>query len=44
LKRVGFDTNTVASASFLKGPPMDCLRAWQHGEIEVLVSPAILAE
>lgn len=23
---------------------MDCLRAWQRGEIEALVSPAILAE
>ncbi len=44
MKRVVFDTNTVASASFWKGPPMECLRSWQRGEVEALVSPAILAE
>ncbi len=44
MKRVVFDTNTVASASFWKGTPMECLRAWQDGRCEALVSPAILAE
>jgi putative PIN family toxin of toxin-antitoxin system len=44
LKRVVFDTNTVASASFWQGTPMQCLRAWQAGRCEALVSPAILAE
>ena len=42
--RVVFDTNVVASASFWDGPPKECLRAWQRGECEALVSPAILAE
>ena len=44
MKRVVFDTNTVASASFWKGPPMECLRAWRAGRCESLVGPAILAE
>lgn len=44
MKRVVFDTNTVASASFWKGPSMECLRSWIDGRCEALVSPAILAE
>ena len=44
MKRVVFDTNTVASASFWKGPSMECLRSWVEGKCEALVSPAILAE
>lgn len=44
MKRVVFDTSTVASASFWKGPPMECLRSWTERRCEALVSPAILAE
>ena len=39
-----FDTNVVASASFWRGPPFKCLRAWAHGRCEAAVSPALLAE
>jgi putative PIN family toxin of toxin-antitoxin system len=39
-----FDTNVVASASFWRGAPFDCLRAWAQGRCEVFVSPALLAE
>lgn len=42
--RVVFDTNIVASASFWEGSPKDCLRVWQSGRCEALVSSAILAE
>ena len=41
--KVVFDTNVVASASFWRGPPFDCLAAWAQGRCEVLVSPALLA-
>ena len=39
-----FDTNVVASASFWRGPPFQCLSAWVQGRCEVAVSPALLAE
>jgi putative PIN family toxin of toxin-antitoxin system len=39
-----FDTNVVASASFWRGAPFDCLRAWAQGRCEVFVTPALLAE
>jgi uncharacterized protein len=42
--KVVFDTNVVASASFWRGAPFDCLRAWVQGRCEVFVSPALLAE
>lgn len=42
--RVVFDTNVVASASFWRGTPFDCLAAWAKGRCEALVSPALLAE
>jgi putative PIN family toxin of toxin-antitoxin system len=42
--RVVFDTNVVASASFWRGKPFDCLTAWAQGECEAVVSPALLAE
>ena len=42
--KVVFDTNVVASASFWRGTPFDCLAAWAQGRCEVLVSPALLAE
>ena len=39
-----FDTNVVASASFWRGPPFECLRAWVEGRCEAVVSPPLLAE
>ena len=39
-----FDTNVVASASFWRGAPFDCLAAWAQGRYEAVVSPALLAE
>jgi putative PIN family toxin of toxin-antitoxin system len=42
--RVVFDTNVVASASFWRGPPFDCLRAWVQTRCEAAVSPSLLAE
>lgn len=42
--RVVFDTNVVASATFWRGKPFDCLAAWAQGKCEVFVSPALLAE
>jgi uncharacterized protein len=42
--RVVFDTNVVASASFWRGKPFDCLAAWAQGRCEAAVSPALLAE
>jgi putative PIN family toxin of toxin-antitoxin system len=42
--RVVFDTNVVASASFWRGKPFDCLTAWAKGQCEAVVSPALLAE
>ncbi|MGH7950644.1 MAG: putative toxin-antitoxin system toxin component, PIN family [Limisphaerales bacterium] len=42
--RVVFDTNVVASASFWRGTPFDCLAAWANSRCEAFVSPALLAE
>ncbi len=42
--RVVFDTSVVASASFWRGKPFDCLMAWAQGPGEAVVSPALLAE
>jgi putative PIN family toxin of toxin-antitoxin system len=42
--RIVFDTNVVASASFWRGAPFDCLAAWAKGRCEAVVSPALLAE
>jgi putative PIN family toxin of toxin-antitoxin system len=42
--KVVFDTNVVASASFWRGAPFDCLAAWTQGRCEAVVSPALLAE
>lgn len=42
--KVVFDTNVVASASFWRGAPFDCLAAWAQGRCEAVVSPALLAE
>jgi putative PIN family toxin of toxin-antitoxin system len=42
--KVVFDTNVVASASFWRGTPFDCLAAWAQGRCEAVVSPSLLAE
>ena len=42
--RVVFDTNVVASATFWRGAPFDCLATWAQGRCEAIVSPALLAE
>ena len=42
--KVVFDTNVVASASFWRGKPFDCLAAWAQGRCEAVVSPPLLAE
>ena len=42
--KVVFDTNVVASASFWRGVPFECLAAWAQGRCEAFVSPALLAE
>lgn len=42
--KVVFDTNVVASASFWRGWPFDCLAAWAQGRCEAAVSPPLLAE
>jgi putative PIN family toxin of toxin-antitoxin system len=39
-----FDTNVVASASFWRGTPFDCLTAWATGRCEAAVSPELIAE
>jgi putative PIN family toxin of toxin-antitoxin system len=42
--KVVFDTNIVASASFWRGKPFDCLNAWADGKVEAVVSPQLLTE
>ena len=42
--KVVFDTNVVASATFWRGAPFDCLVAWSQGRCEAIVSPPLLAE
>lgn len=42
--KVVFDTNVVASASFWRGSPFDCLAAWVQGRCVAVVSSALLAE
>jgi putative PIN family toxin of toxin-antitoxin system len=42
--RAVFDTNVVASASFWRGAPFECLAAWAQGRCVAVVSAALLAE
>ena len=42
--KVVFDTNVVASASFWRGVPFDCLAAWAQGRCVAVVSSNLLAE
>jgi len=41
--KVVFDTNVVASASFWRGAPFDCLAAWAQGRCVAVVSSNLLA-
>ena len=38
------DTNVFVSGIFFSGPPYTILDAWRNGELELIVSPAILDE
>ncbi len=42
--KVVFDTNVVASASFWRGSPFNCLAAWAQGRCVAVVSSTLLAE
>lgn len=42
--KVVFDTNVVASATFWRGAPFECLSAWVLRGFAVVVSPELLAE
>lgn len=42
--KVIFDTNVVASASFWRGAPFDCLAAWAQDRCIAAVSSSLLAE
>lgn len=42
--KVVFDTNIVASASFWRGKPFECLGAWARGKCVAVVSPQVLTE
>jgi len=42
--KVVFDTNVVASASFWRGAPFDCLAAWAQCRCVAVVSSNLLAE
>ena len=43
-RALSFDTNVVASVSFWRGKPFDCLAAWAQGRCRAFVSPQFLAE
>jgi putative PIN family toxin of toxin-antitoxin system len=42
--RVIIDTNVLISGVFFGGPPAKILKAWQRGELQLIVSPEILEE
>ncbi len=42
--KVVLDTNVFISGVFFGGHPYQILRAWQQNQIELLISPEILAE
>ena len=42
--KIVLDTNVLVSGIFFGGPPYEILSAWRKGHIQLLVSPAILAE
>ena len=42
--KVVMDTNVFVSGVFVNGPPYQILKAWQSGELELVVSQEILDE
>lgn len=38
------DTNVVISGIFFSGPPFEILKAWQQGELHIVLSPEIMNE
>ena len=42
--KVIIDTNVFVSGIFFSGPPYKILQAWKGGQIQLVISPAILAE
>jgi putative PIN family toxin of toxin-antitoxin system len=42
--RIVLDTNVLISGIFFTGPPFQILEAWRDGNLQILVSPAILEE
>ena len=42
--KVVLDTNVFLSAVFFGGPPGQILQAWHDGQVEIVLSPEILAE
>lgn len=42
--RIVVDTNVFVSGVFFSGPPYRILAAWRDGKMNLVVSPAILAE
>jgi len=42
--RIVLDTNVLISGIFFTGPPYQILEAWRDGNLQILVSPAILEE
>jgi putative PIN family toxin of toxin-antitoxin system len=42
--KIVMDTNVFISGVFFRGPPYQILKAWQSGEIELVVSQEILDE
>ena len=43
--KVVIDTNVIASATIVKDSnPGKILKAWQEGQIEIIISPSILKE
>lgn len=42
--KVVLDTNVLVSGVFFRGPPLEILRAWRAGRIQLVVSPEILEE
>ena len=42
--RIVLDTNVFFSGVFFTGPPYKILQAWRDGQVQLLLSPAIMDE
>ncbi len=42
--RIVLDTNVFVSGVFFTGPPYKILQAWRDGQVQLLLSPAIMDE